>query len=308
MPADLSSTSLRTFREVAQAGSFSAAALSLGYTQSAISRQVAALEAAVGHRLFDRGRQGVTLTSAGARLLTSAIRALDDIDRALLELDSEQTTVGPVRLGAFPAAVIGLVPAALRTLPPHLKVTLREATTPALTRALRARTLDLAIVARSPPFRPLDAESPPLELTTLSERELMIGVAGGHPLASATMVEARELEGQVWVASRSDAGDSLLGVWPGLAHRPDVRYVVRDWLAKLSIVAAGLAITTVAPVSLDGLPDGIKVLAVRGEPRELRRIVLARQPGPMEEPAARVADALIATARGVRAVPGAAAG
>jgi len=308
MPADLSSTSLRTFREVAQAGSFSAAALSLGYTQSAISRQVAALEAAVGHRLFDRGRQGVTLTSAGARLLTSAIRALDDIDRALLELDSEQTTVGPVRLGAFPAAVIGLVPAALRTLPPHLKVTLREATTPALTRALRARTLDLAIVARSPSFRPLDAESPPLELTTLSERELMIGVAASNPLASATMVEARELEGQVWVASRSDAGDSLLGVWPGLAHRPDVRYVVRDWLAKLSIVAAGLAITTVAPVSLDGLPDGIKVLAVRGEPRELRRIVLARQPGPMEEPAARVADALIATARGVRAVPGAAAG
>jgi len=308
MPADLSSTSLRTFREVAQAGSFSAAALSLGYTQSAISRQVAALEAAVGHRLFDRGRQGVTLTSAGARLLTSAIRALDDIDRALLELDSEQTTVGPVRLGAFPAAVIGLVPAALRTLPPHLKVTLREATTPALTRALRARTLDLAIVARSPPFRPLDAESPPLELTTLSERELMIGVAASNPLASAAMVDARELEGQVWVASRSDAGDSLLGVWPGLAHRPDVRYVVRDWLAKLSIVAAGLAITTVAPVSLDGLPDGIKVLAVRGEPRELRRIVLARQPGPMEEPAARVADALIATARGVRAVPGAAAG
>ena len=308
MTADLSSTSLGTFREIAQAGSFSGAALSLGYTQSAISRQVAALEAAVGHRLFDRGRQGVTLTSAGARLLTSAIRALDEIDGALRELDSEQTTVGPVRLGAFPAAVIGLVPAALRSLPPHLKVTLREATTPALTRALRARTLDLAILARSPPFRPLDAESPPLELTTLSERELMIGVAAGNPLASAAMVEARELEGQVWVASRSDAGDSLLGVWPGLAHRPDVRYVVRDWLAKFSIVAAGLAITTVAPISLDGLPDGIRILAVRGEPRELRRIVLARQPGPMEEPTARVADALIATARGVRAAPGATVG
>jgi DNA-binding transcriptional LysR family regulator len=308
MTTDLSPTSLRTFREIAQAGSFSAAALSLGYTQSAISRQVAALEAAVGHRLFDRGRHGVTLTSAGARLLTSAIRALDEIDRALGELDSEQTTVGPVRLGAFPAAVIGLVPAALRSLPAHLTVTLREGTTPALTRALRARTLDLAILARSPPFRPLDAESPPLQLTTLSEHELVIGVAASNPLASVPMVEVRELEGQVWVASRSDAGDSLLGVWPGLDHRPDVRYVVRDWLAKLRIVAAGLAITTVAPVSLDGLPDGIKLLAVRGEPRELRRIVLARQPGPMEDPIARVADALIATARGLGAGPGAAAG
>jgi DNA-binding transcriptional LysR family regulator len=306
MTRDLSPTALRAFREIAQAGSFSAAALSLGYTQSAISRQVAALEAAVGHRLFDRGRHGVTLTSAGARLLTSAIRAIDEIDRALRELDTEQTAVGPVRLGAFPAAVIGLVPAALRSLPAYLKVTLREATTPSLTRALRAGTLDLAILARSPPFRPLDAESPPLELTTLSERELVIGVADSHPLASAPMVEVRELEGQVWVASRSDAGDSLLGVWPGLAHRPEVRYVVRDWLAKLSIVAAGLAITTVAPVSLGGLPDGVKLLAVRGEPRELRRIVLARQPRPMDGTTTRVADALIAAARGLRAAPGAA--
>ena len=70
-----------------------------------------------------------------------------------------------------------------------------------------------------------------------------------------------QLEGQIWVASRSDAGDSLLGVWPGLAERPDVRYVVRDWLAKLQIVAAGLAITTLAPITLDALPAGVKVVA-----------------------------------------------
>ena len=47
MASDLSTTAPRAFREIAQAGSFSAAALSLGYTQSAISRQIAALEAAV---------------------------------------------------------------------------------------------------------------------------------------------------------------------------------------------------------------------------------------------------------------------
>ena len=96
-------------------------------------------------------------------------------------------------------------------------------------------------------------------MTTLSERELVIGVAASHPLAGVPVVEVGELEGQVWVASRSDAGDSLLGVWPGLTHRAEVRYVVRDWLAKLNIVAAGLAITTVAPVSLVGLPDGVRL-------------------------------------------------
>ena len=101
----------------------------------------------------------------------------------------------------------------------------------------------------------------------------------------------------MWVASRSDAGDSLLGVWPGLAERPDVRYVVRDWLAKLQLVKAGLAITTLAPIALDLLPPGVKVVAVRGEPHETRRVVLARLPGELDDSTARVADALITAAR-----------
>jgi DNA-binding transcriptional LysR family regulator len=294
--SDFSPIGLRVLREVAQAGSFSAAAHSLGYTQSAVSRQVAALEAVAGRRLFDRSRHGVTLTPAGTRLLAGAIRVLDELDAAMRDMAGDEVAAEPVRLGAFATAAAGLVPEALASLPRELKITLREGTTPALTRALRAGTLDLAILARTPPFRPADTESPALELTTLSERELVIGVSAGHPFASAQAVEAEQLRGQVWVASRSDPGDSLLGVWPGLAERPDVRYVVRDWLAKLQIVAAGLAITTLAPITLGVLPDGVKVVAVRGEPQETRRIVLAHRPRPLDGPAARVADALIAAA------------
>jgi DNA-binding transcriptional LysR family regulator len=300
MAADFSPTGLRVLREVAQTGSFSAAALSLGYTQSAVSRQVAALEAVAERRLFDRGRHGVTLTPAGARLLRTATRVLDELDSARRELSGEITTTRTVRLGAFATAAAGLVPRALATLPPQLKVSLREATTPALTRALRAGTLDLAVIARTPPFRPPDAESPPFETTTLFERELAIGVPASHPFARARSVEVAELEGQVWVASRSDTGDTLLGVWPGLAERPDVRYVVRDWLAKLQIVAAGLAITTVAPITFDVLPAGVEVVAVRGEPQETRRVVLARRPEPLEDPTDRVIDALLMSARAGR--------
>lgn len=295
--SDFSPSGLRVLREVAQAGSFSAAAHSLGYTQSAVSRQVAALEVVSGRRLFERSRNGVTLTPAGARLLASAVRVLEELDGALRELAGEEAAVGPVRLGAFATAAAGLVPEALTSLPAQLKVTLREGTTPALTRALRAGTLDLAILARTPPFRPPDSESPPLDLTTLVERELVIGVPASHPFASTQAVEVQQLEGQVWVASRSDSGESLLGVWPGLAERPDIRYVVRDWLAKLQIVAAGLAITTLAPIMLRALPGEIKVVAVRGEPQETRRVVLARRPGPLDAATAQVVDAVTAAAR-----------
>ena len=64
-----------------------------------------------------------------------------------------------------------------------------------------------------------------------------------------------------------------------LAERADVRYVVRDWLAKLQIVAAGLAITTLAPVLLGVLPEGVRAVAVRGEPQEARRVVVATETG-----------------------------
>jgi DNA-binding transcriptional LysR family regulator len=296
MHADVSHTGLRILREIAQAGSFSAAAQSLGYTQSAVSRQVAALERATGRRLFDRSRNGVTLTPAGTRLLATAVRVLDELDATLRELSGAELAGESVRLGAFATAAAGLVPRALAALAPQVKVTLREGTTPALTRALRAGTLDLAVIARTPPFRPPDAESPALELTTLSERDLVIGVSTRHPFANAHAIEVQQLTGQVWVASRSGSGDTLLGVWPGLAERPDIRYIVRDWLAKLQIVAAGLAITTLAPTTLDVLPEGVKAIAVRGEPQETRRIVLARRPGPLDGPAARVADELIAAA------------
>jgi DNA-binding transcriptional LysR family regulator len=296
MTTDISPTGLRVLREVAQAGSFSAAAHSLGYTQSAVSRQVAALEAVAGRRLFDRGRNGVTLTAPGTRLLARAVRILDELDHALREVRGDEIAGRPVRLGAFATAAAGLVPKALASLPRDLKVSLREGTTPALARALRAGTLDLAILAQTPPFRPPDTESPALELTTLSERELLIGVSAGHPFASAGAVDVQQLNRQVWVASRSDPGDALLGVWPGLAERPDIRYVARDWLAKLHIVAAGLAITTLAPIMLDVLPEGVKVVAVRGEPRETRRVVVAHLPGPLDGSALRVANALIAAA------------
>src|SRR4051794_32102634 len=111
MAADFSPSGLRVLREVAQAGSFSAAAHSLGYTQSAVSRQAAALEAVAGRPLFARSRLGVALTPAGARLLPRAIRILDELEVATRETAGDDVAVGPVRLGAFATAAAGLVPA-----------------------------------------------------------------------------------------------------------------------------------------------------------------------------------------------------
>ena len=60
--SDVSLVALRVFREVAERGTFTAAATALGYTQSAVSRQIASLERAAGARLLERRREGVRLT------------------------------------------------------------------------------------------------------------------------------------------------------------------------------------------------------------------------------------------------------
>lgn len=291
--SDASLTALRVFLAVAERGTLTAAAAALGYTQSAVSRQIASLERAAGATLLERRHDGVRLTPAGHVVVRRAAAVVEQVDATARELAGLPDEQGTVRLGWFASAGAGLVPsalAALRGTHPAITVITREGSTPVLVRALRAGTLDLVLLASAPPFRPPDVESPPLELLTLSERSLRVAVPAAHPLARGEFVDVAALHGQRWVAG---TGDSLvMGVWPGLDERPVIAHTARDWLAKLQLVAAGFGITTV-PASLAAVvPDGVRVLPVHGGPAEQRRLLLARMPGPLAEPVARVAEAV----------------
>jgi len=186
-----------------------------------------------------------------------------------------------------------LVPQALVSLGrthPSITVVTREGSTPALVRALRAGTLDVALIASSPPFRAPDDESPALEVEVLVERSLRVAIPSAHPLARNDYVDIADLRGQRWIAGPGD--QLVMGVWPGLDERPVVAHTARDWLAKLQLVAAGFGITTVPAAFAAIVPAGVRVLPVRGGPAEQRRILLARLPGPLPEPVARLAAAV----------------
>lgn len=291
---DASLVALRVFREVAEHGTLTAAATALGYTQSAVSRQIAALERAAGTALLERRHDGVRLTAAGRTVLRHAAVVVDQVDAAARELaglpEADESTV---RLGWFATAGTWLVPRALVALgqtDPAITVVTREGSTPALVRALRAGTLDVALIASSPPFRAPDDETPALAVETLAERSLRVAVPAAHPLARNDFVDVAELRGQRWIAGPGDR--LVMGVWPGLDERPRVAHTARDWLAKLQLVAAGLGITTVPAAFVAVVPAGVRVLPVRGGPAEQRRVLLARLPGPVPEPVARLAAAL----------------
>ncbi|MFD7014836.1 LysR family transcriptional regulator [Streptomyces sp. NPDC059928] len=303
---DVSLTALRVFRAVAEQGTFTAAAASLGYTQSAVSRQMASIERAAGAELLERRRDGVRLTAAGRVVMRRATVVLDEIEATARELSGLPGPGGTVRLGWFPSAGTTLVPqalAALRRSDPGLHVISREGGTPALVRALRAGSIDLALLASAPPFRAPDAESPPLALQTLTERALCLAVPAAHPLARGEFVDVADLRGQRWIVGSSSGADGLMGVWPGLDERPEIVHTARDWLAKLHLVAVGCGLTTVPAAMAAAVPTGVRVLPVRGGPQELRRVLLARLPQPPGEPVVRLAAALRAAALATDTVP-----
>ncbi|MFE9357499.1 LysR family transcriptional regulator [Streptomyces olivaceoviridis] len=296
---DVSLTAPRVLRAVAERGTSTAAAASPGCTQSAVSRRIAALERAAGAELLERRRDGVRLTAAGRVVMRRATVVLDEIDVTARESSGLPGQAGTVRLGWFPSAGAALLPralTALRRTDPGLRLVGREGGTPALVRALRAGSLALAPLASAPPFRPPDAESPPLAARTLTERALCLAVPAGHPPARGDFVDVADLRGQRWIAGSSSGEDRLTGVWPGLDERPEIAHTARDWLAKLHLVAAGCGLTTVLAALAAAAPPGVRVLPVRGGPQEQRRVLLARLPHPPTDPVTRVAAALRAAA------------
>src|SRR5688572_5687779 len=107
---------LRAFALVVDLGSISAAASVLGYTQSAVSQQLAALEREVGSALVDRAQRPLRATRAGEALLPHVERVLAAVGSAESAIGDLRTGTDRIRLAAFTSALSSFVPPAVRDL------------------------------------------------------------------------------------------------------------------------------------------------------------------------------------------------
>src|SRR5919112_5076937 len=141
---------LRTLHKVAEHGSFSRAADDLGYTQSAVSQQIAALEHEVGLTLLNRAVRPVALTETGRVLVAHAKSVLEHLATAEAQLDAIRgLRAGHLRLAAFGSSLATFVPTALarfRGLHPDVELSLVEAEPSASLPLLRTGEVDLALV------------------------------------------------------------------------------------------------------------------------------------------------------------------
>jgi DNA-binding transcriptional LysR family regulator len=275
--ADLSLTGLRVLREVASLGSFTAAARSLGYTQSAISRQVAGLEAAAGSALFERTARGVRLTDAGEVLLRRARSVLDEVDAAERELEGiSGRAAGRLRIGAFPTAMASLVPrglAALHRREPAVRPALREGGTATHLKNLAAGTVDLAVIGAMPGARP--TQSRRIAIEHVVDDPLLLAVGRDHPLARRRTVDLDDLAQERWIAATAKASDTMIGAWQWADWQPHVVQIAKDWTAKLGLVAGGLGVTLVPGLAADAVRPDVSLVRIRSEGSATREVSIA---------------------------------
>ena len=233
---------LRAVVAVAELGSFRRAAAELGYTQSALSHQVSALEAALGWPLFHRpgGRGHVRLTPAGEAVRRRARRVLSEVEGIAADAEEAERGAGvPIRVGVSQTTAAEIMPSALQAFRveyPGVEVVLSEIDDDTrVADALGKGQLDLAFAVNPELDDRIEAVATlddPLVLLTRRDSAIAELERPGLEILDGLDIVAwtRRWKGQRELEERW----SLWGITPRIVYRTD------DNLALQRLVAAGL--------------------------------------------------------------------
>ena len=248
---------------VASEGSFGRAAQRLGYTQSAISQQIATLERLVGERLVERpgGPRPVSLTEAGQLLLRHAASIVARLEAAQADLNALRAgEAGTLRVGTFQSVGARVLPEVMRRFTeqwPLVEVMLEEHDDEEIADALERGEIDTGFVL-------LPVGDAPLETVELLRDPYVLVVAAGSPFATEPP-RLRELAGAplVWFRSgRSmepiEAAFRAEGVEPRWAFRSNDNQTVQG------LVAAGVGNAILPRLTVDEADPRTAVVDLRG--------------------------------------------
>ncbi len=298
---------LRLLLEFAERGTIAATAAALGYTASAVSQQLAALEREAGVALLDRTARTAELTAAGKRLAAHAAEILAMMEAAEAELASPEPA-GRVAISAFPTAAVAFAPALTRTVRAHpgLSLLLRQTSGGEVLRLVKAGQVDVAIVDDWT-GRLADRQSA-LRFFPLVTDPLVLVVPRGHWASDMRVpVSMLALRDEPWLAPPAGeasrlAVDQALALAGGVAEAPSE---FEGLATILSLVARGIGIAILPRLTLAG---GDARVAVRDlpEPSRARDLYAVARASSVRRPAiAVIIRALTTAARGLPGgVPG----
>lgn len=266
----------RAFVAVGRELHFGRAALSLGLTQSAVSRQVAELEAAVGFSLVQRTTRQVALTAAGQRLWTGFVEGLASIDDALGQAgDFARGHKGVVRIGYTRVSMIcrgGVAIQQLRNEVPDVLIEMHELGTNAQVEALAAQRIDIGLL-----HPPVPVEG--LRIEPLGIEPIVITASPRHPRASDTVALA-ELADEPMILYPRAVGpvlyDAITATCAAAGFSMQIVQHCTSWETAVDLAGSGLGLAwapraladrrsgQVATLSVsDALPELPCALAIR---------------------------------------------
>jgi molybdate transport repressor ModE-like protein len=279
---------LRILREVAQHGSFSAAASALYLSQSAVSQQIATLEKEVGMTLLDRTREGPKLTDAGRVLVShaeAAIARLGEAERELAAIAGLEG--GELRLASFPSASATVLTEAVSDFHqryPKVRLNVTDAEPEQSLPSLRGGELDLALTFDYPLVP--QPEERDLERTLVLEESMHLALPKNHPLAERSIVPLAELADSEWLCGSrpSSCGEVIFRACRDAGFEPRIGFESDDYHVMQGFIAAGLGFTLLPDLALPTLRAELVVRAT-DPPAPTRRVWAATRAEGSRSPA-----------------------
>ena len=253
---------------VVETGTFSAAAEQLGYTQSAVSQQVATLERIVGTPLFERpgGPRPVRLTTAGEILLTHARAVLARISSAATDLralaSGEQ---GELRVGTLPSVGTKILPRLLGTFRaewPGIQIGLRESRDSAeLIHAVETGDIDVTFIDIGP------YQTGPLEIRPLLDDPMVFLAPAAAPEAEHRAVSIADIAHLPMIGTRNPGCRQIIDdafrqapISPTYVFRSD------DTPTIQGLIGSGLAYAVLPLLTVDENDPNVAVIPIQPEP------------------------------------------
>ena len=236
---------LRAFMEAAGKGSIKAAADSLGYTPSAISQLVTALEKELGLVLFRRSQKGVSLTAEGEEhipLVRAYLAREDEIYRLASELNG--VTTGHLKIATYPSVATTWLPEIVRRFKndyPGIQISILECIRSDIFHHFEQNEADIAFLAYAEPM--------PYDWIPLAEENVIAALPEDHELASAKSFPIAECEKDDFILGSWGREIEILDILEKNDVHPQIKYTTYDTPATLAMVRMGLGISFVNELS-----------------------------------------------------------
>lgn len=254
---------------VVEQGSFTRAAEELGYSQSAVSQNVRALEQETGVTLLSRRKDGVQLTQDGQEFypyIQSIFQAEQALERKRQETMGLQNSL--IRIGTFTSVSRNLLPPMMKRFKekyPDVRFVLRQGEYTSIPQWIRQGEIDFGFVNQ-------DAVEG-METRLLYEDHMLAVLPQGHRLEGKSSLTLQDISTEPLILLDEGEHSVLLDAFHSAGLTPNLAYEVYDDYSILSMVRQGLGISVLYEKVVAGFEQGLSLRPIQESPR--RRVALS---------------------------------